>query len=84
MQERTNVRALKSKKKPYVELKEVRLHALELAEQLGMKKIDTENYLEDLSVRRLVDIKSLKAIGLHGASLQELEPVLMGKVKGEK
>ena len=78
------VRALKSKKKPYVELKDVRLHALELAEQLGMKKIDTENYLEDLSVRRLVDIKSLKAIGLHGASLQELEPVLMRKVKGEK
>ncbi|HEY1247760.1 MAG TPA: AAA family ATPase [Nitrososphaera sp.] len=78
------VRALKSKKKPYVELKEVRLHALELADQLGMKKIDTENYLEDLSVRRLVDIKSLKAIGLHGASLQELEPVLMRKVKGEK
>jgi cell division control protein 6 len=78
------VRALKSKKKPYVELKDVRLHALELADQLGMKKIDTENYLEDLSVRRLVDIKSLKAIGLHGASLKELEPVLMRKVKGEK
>ena len=78
------VRALKSKKKPYVELKDVRLYASELAEQLGMKKIDIENYLEDLNVRKLVDIKSLKAIGLHGASLQELEPVLMRKVKGEK
>jgi archaeal cell division control protein 6 len=78
------VRALKSKKKPYVELKDVRLYASELAEQLGMKKIDIENYLEDLSVRKLVDIKSLKAIGLHGVSLQELEPVLMKKVKGEK
>lgn len=78
------VRALKSKKKPYVELKDVRLYASELAEQLGMKKFDIENYLEDLSVRKLVDIKSLKAIGLHGASLQELEPVLMKKVKGEK
>lgn len=78
------VRALKSKKKPYVELKDVRLYASELAEQLGMKKFDIENYLDDLSVRKLVDIKSLKAIGLHGASLQELEPVLMKKVKGEK
>jgi hypothetical protein len=49
-----------------------------------MKKIDIEDYLEDLRERKLVDIKSLKAIGLHGASLAELEPVLMRKVKGEK
>ncbi len=78
------VRALKSKKKPYVELKDVRLYATELAEQLGMKKIDVEDYLDDLKARRLVDIKSLKEIGLHGASLAELEPVLMAKVKGAK
>jgi cell division control protein 6 len=77
-------RALKSKKKPYVELKDVRLYASELVEQLGMKKIDIEDYLDDLSARKLVDIKSLKAIGLHGASLAELEPVLMRKLKSEK
>ena len=78
------VRALKSKKKPYVELKDVRLYATELVEQLSMKKIDVEDYLDDLKARRLVDIKSLKEIGLHGASLAELEPVLMSKVKGAK
>ncbi|HYY40616.1 MAG TPA: hypothetical protein VE692_05150, partial [Nitrososphaera sp.] len=78
------VRALKSKKKPYVELKDVRLYASELADQLGVKKIDIEDYLDDLMARKLVDVKSLKAIGLHGASLAELEPVLMRKVKGEK
>ncbi len=78
------VRALRSKKKPYVELKDVRLYATELAEQLGMKKIDVEDYLDDLKARRLVDIKSLKEIGLHGASLAELEPVLMAKAKGAK
>jgi cell division control protein 6 len=78
------VRALKGKKKPYVELKDVRLYATELVEQLGMKKIDVEDYLDDLKVRKLVDIKSLKEIGLHGASLAELEPVLMSKVKGAK
>ncbi|HUG95964.1 MAG TPA: AAA family ATPase [Nitrososphaera sp.] len=78
------VRALKSKKKLYVELRDVRLYAAELAEQLGMKKIDVEDYLDDLKARRLVDIKSLKEIGLHGASLAELEPVLMAKVKGAK
>jgi len=78
------VRALKSKKKSYVELKDVRLYAAETSEQLGMKKIDVEDYLDDLKARRLVDIKSLKEIGLHGASLAELEPVLMSKVKGAK
>jgi cell division control protein 6 len=77
------VRALRSKKKPYVGLKDVRLYASELADQLGMKKIDIEDYLDDLNTRKLVDIKSLKAIGLHGASLAELEPVLMRKVKDE-
>jgi DNA-binding transcriptional regulator LsrR (DeoR family) len=75
---------LKSKKKPYVELKDVRLYASELADQLGMKKIDVEDYLDDLKARKLVDIKSLKEIGLHGASLAELEPVLMSRVKGAK
>ncbi|MEW5839613.1 AAA family ATPase [Nitrososphaera sp.] len=75
------VRALKSRKKQYVELKDVRLHAAELAEQLGIKKLDVEDYLDDLKVRRLVDMRSLKEIGLHGASLAELEPVLMARVR---
>ena len=79
------VRALRSKKRPYVGLKDVRLYASELADQLGMKKIDIEDYLDDLNARKLVEVKSLKAIGLHGASLAELEPVLMKKVKeGER
>ena len=33
------VRALRSKKKPYVGLKEVNLYASELADQLGMKRL---------------------------------------------
>jgi cell division control protein 6 len=78
------VRALKSKKKAYVALKDVRLYASELADQLGMRRIEIEDYLEDLRARKLVEIKSLKEIGLHGASLAELEPVLMRKVIGEK
>jgi cell division control protein 6 len=77
-------RALRSKKKPYVGLKEVRLYSSELADQLGIKRVDIEDYLDDLSQRKMVDIKSLKAIGLHGTSLSELESVLMRKIKGEK
>jgi cell division control protein 6 len=75
------VRALKSRKKQYVELKDVRLHAAELAEQLGVKKMEVEDYLDDLKTRRLVEMRSLKEIGLHGASLAELEPVLLGRIK---
>lgn len=75
------VRALKSKKKQYVELREIRLHAAELAEQLGIKKMEVEDYLDDLKVRRLVEMRSLKEIGLHGASLAELEPVLLDRIK---
>jgi cell division control protein 6 len=75
------VRALKSKKKQYVELKDIRLHAAELAEQLGVKKMEVEDYLDDLKARRLVEMRSLKEIGLHGASLAELEPVLLGRIK---
>lgn len=75
------VRALKVKKKPYAELKEIRLHADELASQFGIKKLEVEDHLDDLKARRLVDIKSLKEIGLHGASLAEIEPVLLGKMK---
>ena len=78
------VRALRGKKKPYVELKDVRLYASELAEQLRVKKIDVEDYLDDLKARKLVDMKSLKEIGLHGASLAELEPMLMSKIKVTK
>jgi cell division control protein 6 len=77
-------RALRSKKKPYVGLKDVRLYSSELADQLGIKRVDIEDYLDDLSQRKMVDIKSLKAIGLHGTSLSELESVLMRKIKGEK
>lgn len=75
------VRALKSRKKQYVELKDVRLNAAELAEQLGVKKIDVEDYLDDLKARRLIEVRSFKEIGLHGASLAELEPVLLARVK---
>jgi cell division control protein 6 len=78
------IKALKAKKKPYVELKEVRLHAEELAAQFGIKRMEVEDYLDDLKIRKLVDIRSLREIGLHGASLTELEPLLMGRIKADK
>ena len=78
------VRALKAKKKTYVELKDVRIQASEVRDQIGYKKFDVEDYLDDLKSRRIAEIKSFKEIGLHGASLAELESVLREMIKADK
>jgi cell division control protein 6 len=78
------VRALKARKKPFADLGTIRLHADELSAQFGMKKLDVEESLDDLHVRKIVDIKSLKEIGLHSASLAELEPLLMTKIEADR
>src|SRR5919199_4012891 len=70
------IRALRLKKREYVDLKEIRIHALQLAEELKLKKLDIEDYLDDLHIRNIIEIRSLREIGMHGASLQELEPIL--------
>jgi len=78
------IRTLRAKKKHYVELKEIRLRALELTEEFKLKKFDIEDSLHDLQVRKLIEIRSLKEIGIHGASLQELEPILQKQIKGDR
>ncbi len=75
------VRALRAKKKQYVELKEIRSYASELIEEFKLKKLDIEDYLHDLHVRKIIEIRSLKEIGIQGASLQELEPILHKQIK---
>jgi cell division control protein 6 len=75
------VRALRAKKKQYVELKEIRSYASELIEEFKLKKLDIEDYLHDLQVRKIIEIRSLKEIGIQGASLQELEPILHKQIK---
>src|ERR687887_2932781 len=75
------VRALRIKKKQYVELKEIRLRMLELSEEFKLKKLDIEDSLYDLQLRKIIEIRSLKEIGIHGASLQELEPILQKQIR---
>jgi len=77
------IRTLRGKKKQYVELKEIRLRAIELTEEFKLKKFDIEDSLHELQVRKLIEIRSLKEIGIHGASLQELEPILQKQIKGD-
>lgn len=64
------------KKKQYVELKEIRAYALELAEEQKVKKFEFEDCMNDLLDRKIIEMKSLKEIGMNITSLVELEPLL--------
>jgi cell division control protein 6 len=73
-------RALRTSKKQYVELKEIRLYASELAEEFKLKKFDIEDHLHDLDIKNIIEIRSLKEIGMHTKSLKDLEPVLQARI----
>jgi cell division control protein 6 len=74
------VRALRSKKKQYVHLKEIRLHVSELVEEFGVKKLDVEDQLHDLNIKNIIEIRSLREIGMHSRSLNDLEPILQRQI----
>lgn len=74
------IRALRTKKRQYVDLKEIRLSASELAEEFKLKKLDVEDHLDDLHAKNIIEIKSLKEIGMHVKSLTELEPMLQRQI----
>jgi archaeal cell division control protein 6 len=75
------IRALRVKKKQYVDLREIRAHAIDLAEEFKLKKLEVEDHLDELQARNIIEIKSLKEIGIHGVSLKELEPLLQKQIK---
>jgi cell division control protein 6 len=77
------IHALRAKKRQYVDLKEIRLQGAGLAEQFKIKKLEVEDYLDDLYSRKIVEIKSLKEIGINWASLHDLENLLQKHVKSE-
>ena len=64
------------RKKQYIELKEIRVYALELADEFKIKKFEFEDSMNDLLERKIVEMKSLKEIGMNITSLVELEPLL--------
>ncbi|MFZ0515151.1 MAG: AAA family ATPase [Candidatus Nitrosopolaris sp.] len=74
------IRALRTKKRQYVDLKEIRLHASELAEEFKIKKLDVEDHLDDLNTKNIIEMRSLKEIGMHAKSLSELEPMLQRQI----
>ena len=64
------------RKKQYTELKEIRIQALEIADEYKIKKFEFEDYMNDLLDRKIIEMKSLKEIGMNITSLVELEPLL--------
>ena len=74
------IKGLKIKIKDYVELKEVRMQSLEIAEKYKLKKLDVEDILDDLATRKIIKIISLKKISLISSSIENLEKTLLSKL----
>ena len=74
------IKGLKIKNKDYVELKEVRMQSLEIAEKYESRKLDVEDILDDLAARKIIKIISLKKISLISSSIENLEKTLISKI----
>jgi cell division control protein 6 len=76
------MRSLKGRDAPYVGLREVRLDAKVICEEKGLSPMeDVEEYVQDLSDRGLVEVRSLKEIGIPGAPGEHLEKYLDSLLK---
>jgi len=77
------IKGLKIKNKDYVELKEVRMQSLEIAEKYESRKLDVEDILDDLAARKIIKIISLKKISLISSSIENLEKTLISKIDSD-
>ena len=77
------IKGLKIKNKDYVELKEVRMQSLEIAEKYKLKKLDVEDILDNLATRKIIKIISLKKISLISSSIDNLEKTLMSRIDSD-
>jgi archaeal cell division control protein 6 len=73
--------AMRLRDRIYVDIREIRSHAFAICEGLKIRKIEVEDYLDDLKVKNIIEIKSLKEIGIHSVSLDELQTVLRKEIK---
>jgi len=52
-----------------------------LCEDLKIRKIEVEDYLDDPKIKNIIEIKSFKEIGIHAVSIDELQTVLRKQLK---
>jgi len=72
-------RILRGSGKPYASLKDIRMSCGIVCEEFNLKPLsseDVENCVDDLQDRGIVEIKSLKSIGLNGVPAETLEQFL--------
>ena len=74
------IKGLKIKNRDYVDLKEIRIQSLEIAEKYKLRKLDIEDILDDLATRKIIKIISLKKISLISSSIENLEKTLISKI----
>jgi archaeal cell division control protein 6 len=74
------IKGLKIKNKDYVDLKEIRIQSLEIAERYKLRKLDIEDILDDLATRKIIKIISLKKISFISSSVENLEKTLISKI----
>lgn len=78
------IRGLRIKKKDHVELKEIRMQVIDIAEENKIKKLDVEDVLSELDTKKIIRIHSLKKIILLSASIDKLEKILEDIMNGKK
>jgi archaeal cell division control protein 6 len=73
--------AMRVRDRNYVDIREVRSHAIAICEDLKIRKLEVEDYLDDLRTKNIIEIRSLKEIGIHSVSVDELQAVLRRQIK---
>jgi archaeal cell division control protein 6 len=73
--------AMRVRDKNYVDIREIRSHAIAICEDLKIRKLEVEDYLDDLRSKNIIEIRSLKEIGIHSVSVDELQAVLRRQIK---
>ncbi|MDQ4012173.1 MAG: AAA family ATPase [Thermoproteota archaeon] len=73
--------AMRMRDKNYVDIREIRSHAIAICEDLKVRKLEIEDYLDDLRMKNIIEIKSLREIGINSVSVEELQTVLRRQIK---
>jgi archaeal cell division control protein 6 len=73
--------AMRVRDKNYVDIREIRSRAIAICEDLKIRKLEVEDYLDDLRTKNIIEIRSLKEIGIHSVSVDELQAVLRRQIK---
>jgi cell division control protein 6 len=73
--------AMRLRDRNYVDLREIRNHAIAICEDLKIRRIDVEDYLDDLRIKNIIEFKSIKEIGIHSVPVDEIQTLLRKQIK---